>query len=140
MKKLVTLILSALLLSSPVFTDEVSDLIAGDPKVDLSKEITVYDNAKIRNDIYKGDLKDKTATIKVEFIPMVEEARIYYNTMYVNYDTANAIEIIHAALEYYTKEKQYRNYQYIDRGRERYYKGNRGFNMAQYSQHVQMIR
>lgn len=78
MKKIALLILSCFLFAGSVFADEVQDLIEP-PKIDLSKEIITYDNAKIRSEIYKGEYSDKTSTIRVEYIPMVDEARIYYN-------------------------------------------------------------
>ena len=139
MKRIALLILSCFLFAGSVFADEVQDLIEP-PKIDLSKEIITYDNAKIRSEIYKGEYSDKTSTIRVEYIPMVDEARIYYNTMYVNYDTGVAMEVVRAAIEYFVKSKQYRNFNYLDRYRERYYKGNRGFNMAEYSQHIKLVR
>ncbi len=139
MKKISILFLGLFLVAQCIFADDVQDLI-NPPKVDLSKEEIVYDNAKISSEIYTGDFKDKTASIKIEYIPMVDEARIYYNTMYVNYDTGVAMEVTRAAIEYFVKAKQYRNFNYADKYRERYYKGSRGFNMAEYSQHIRLVR
>lgn len=139
MKKIAMLLLSLSFFTVSIFADEVQDLIEP-PKVDLSKEVIVFDNAKIRSEIYKGEFKDRTASIRIEYIPMVDEARFYYDTMYVNYDIGTAMEVTRAAMEYFIKSKQYRNFNYLNRYRERYYKGKRGFNMAEYSQHLKLVR
>ena len=71
---------------------------------------------------------------------MVNELRIYYTSMYVTYDAGEAMNSIQACLKDFIKEHQYYNYKYMERDRERYFKNERGFNMAQYVSHVQLIR
>ena len=60
--------------------------------------------------------------------------------MYVTYDAGEAMNSIQACLKDFIKEHQYFNYKYMERDRERYFKSERGFNMAQYVSHVQLIR
>ncbi|MBQ9238513.1 MAG: hypothetical protein IJ191_04250 [Treponema sp.] len=83
---------------------------------------------------------DKTASVRIEYEPMYDEARIYYTCMYVTYDKAEAMNTVIAILEDFMKENHYYHYQYMARDRERYFKNERGYNMAQYMSYVRFTR
>ena len=109
----------------------MSGIIDDANKVDLSTKIITPK---------EQHTTDKTASIKIEYIPMVDEVRIYYTSMYVTYDAGEAMNSIQGCLKDFTKEYQYYSYKYLERDRERYFKNERGFNMAQYVSHVKFMR
>jgi hypothetical protein len=83
---------------------------------------------------------DKTASVKIEYTPMYDEARIYYSCMYVTYDKGEAMNTVIACIEDFMKENQYYHYTYLRRDRESYFKNERGYNMAQYMSYVKFTR
>lgn len=110
---------------------DISNIIDDANKVDLStKVITPKDQ----------HTKDKTASVRIEYMPMVDEVRIYYTSMYVTYEPGEAMNSVLACLQDFTKEYQYYSYKYLERDRERYFKNERGINMAQYVSHVKFSR
>ena len=131
MKKGFLVLFSLFFCLGSLFAQDLSGIVDNANKVDLStKFITPKDQ----------HTADKTATVKIEYMPMVNELRIYYTSMYVTYDAGEAMNSIQACLKDFIKEYQYYNYKYMERDRERYFKNERGFNMAQYVSHVQLIR
>ena len=131
MKKGFLVLFSLFFCFGSLFAQDLSGIVDNANKVDLStKFITPKDQ----------HTADKTATVKIEYMPMVNELRIYYTSMYVTYDAGEAMNSIQACLKDFIKEHQYYNYKYMERDRERYFKNERGFNMAQYVSHVQLIR
>ena len=83
---------------------------------------------------------DKTASVKIEYTPMYDEARIYYTCMYVTYDKGEAMNTIMACLEDFMKDNQYYHYTYLSRDREKYFKNERGYSMAQYMSYIKFTR
>ncbi|MFA6856348.1 MAG: hypothetical protein WCR31_03975 [Treponema sp.] len=83
---------------------------------------------------------DKTASVKIEYTPMYDEVRIYYTCMYVTYDKGEAMNTVIACLEDFMKENQYYHYTYLSRDREKYFKNDRGYSMAQYMSYVKFSR
>jgi hypothetical protein len=83
---------------------------------------------------------DKTASVKIEYTPMYDEVRIYYTSMYVTYDKGEAMNTVLACLEDFMKENQYYHYTYLARDREKYFKNDRGYSMAQYMSYVKFSR
>jgi hypothetical protein len=83
---------------------------------------------------------DKTASVKIEYTPMYDEVRIYYTCMYVTYDKGEAMNTIIECLEDFMKENQYYHYTYMARDRERYFKNDRGYSMAQYMSYIKLTR
>ena len=71
---------------------------------------------------------------------MYDEVRIVYTCMYVTYDKGEAMNTVLACLKDFQKENQYYHYTYLTRDRERYFKNERGFSMAQYTSHVKFSR
>lgn len=131
MKKGLLVLFSLFFVLGASFAQDMSGIIDDANKVDLStKIITPKDQ----------HTTDKTASIKIEYIPMVDEVRIYYTSMYVTYDSGEAMNSIQGCLKDFTKEYQYYSYKYMERDRERYFKNERGFNMAQYVSHVKFMR
>lgn len=131
MKKLVILLSLFVIMGSAFAQSEASALPDEANKVDLSMRVIVPEN------IHSAD---KTAKVKIEYIPMTDECRIYYTSMYVTYDSGEAMNSVLGCLEDFTKQNKYYRYTYMDRDRERYYKDDRGISWAQYSSHVKFSR
>jgi len=71
---------------------------------------------------------------------MYDEARIYYTCMYVTYDKGEAMNTIMACVEDFMKDNQYYHYTYLARDREKYFKNERGYSMAQYMSYIKFTR
>ncbi len=132
MKKVFVLLLSMFIFAGNIFAQsEVSALSDDKDKMDLSKKVIVPE---------VQHTTDKTAKVKIDYIPMTDEARIYYTAMYVTYDSGEAMNAVLGCLEDFTKQNKYYHYTYLDRDRERYFKDDRGISWAQYVSHVKFIR
>ena len=83
---------------------------------------------------------DKNATVKIDYSPMYDEVRIYYETLYVTYDKGEAMNSVMACLQDFQKEYQYFSYNYLKRDSERYFRDERGQRKAQYSAYLKFNR
>ena len=135
MKKSLALIFSLLfVISGHAFAQSnVSALPEDEVKVDLSAREYTPENQHLDKD-------DKTGKIRIKYVPMVDEVRIYYTTMYVTYDAGKAMNAVLGCLEDFVKENKYYHYKYMEKDRERYYKDSRGIGWAEYSSHVKFSR
>lgn len=132
MKKALLILLSMFVIMGNVFAQSEASALPDDKdKPDLSMRVYTPEDQHT---------KDKTAKVKIEYIPMTDEARIYYTAMYVTYDSGEAMNAVLGCLEDFTKQNKYYHYTYMDRDRERYYKDDRGISWAQYSSHVKFTR
>ncbi|MCR5496118.1 MAG: hypothetical protein K6F15_10835 [Treponema sp.] len=135
MKKSLAIIFSLLfVITGHAFAQSnVSALPDDEVKVDLSAREYTPENQHL-------DKEDKTGKIRIKYIPMVDEVRIYYTTMYVTYDPGKAMNAVLGCLEDFTKENKYYHYKYMEKDRERFYKDSRGIGWAEYSSHVKFSR
>jgi len=85
-------------------------------------------------------ITDKNAKVWVEFNPTYDEARIYYETLYVTYDRAQAMNTVLACLQDFTVDHQYYHYRYLKDDKEKFYKDDRGQRKAQYMSYVKFTR
>ncbi len=133
MKKLAVALLSLFFVAGGLFaqaeTGEMPQESAN--KQDLSMRVIIPENQHVT---------DKTAKVKIEYIPMTDEARIYYTSMYVTYQLGEAMNTVLACLQDFTKQNQYYHYKYMERDKERYYKDERGISWTEYSSHVKLVR
>lgn len=83
---------------------------------------------------------DSTATVRIEYMPMYDEIRIYYECMYVTYDKGEAMNTVLACLEDFQLEHKYFRYKYLRDDKERFFKDDRGRRKAQYISHLQFER
>ena len=87
-------------------------------------------------------LEDKNASVRMEYMPIYDEVRIYYTTLYVTYDRGEAMNTVLACLADFQKEHKYNSYRYLKEDRERYFKvkNDRGQRKAEYSSSVKFTR
>ncbi|MBQ1627806.1 MAG: hypothetical protein II098_01440 [Treponema sp.] len=134
MKKLVAVIFSLFVALGGAFAQsQVSALPEDEIKVDLSVKEYTPENQHLDKD-------DRTGKVRIKYVPMVDEVRIYYTTMYETYDNGKAMNTVLGCLEDFLKENKYYHYKYMEKDRERYFKDSRGIRWAEYSSHVKFSR
>lgn len=147
MKRIIAAIISLFVVTGFSFAQsEVSALPDDEIKVDLTKKIISPKNQHL-------EPEDKTGKVVIEYIPMTDEARVYYTCMYESYEKGRAMNAILGCLEDFladsrnpevsvTDGREYYRYRYMDKDRERYYrdKDNRRLKWTEYSVHVKFIR
>lgn len=85
-------------------------------------------------------VSDSFGSVKIEYQPIFDQVRIYYETNYVTYDKGEAMDIVMQCLNDFRIEHHYSNYRYLKDDKERYFKDDRGFRRAQYISTVQFNR
>jgi hypothetical protein len=73
-------------------------------------------------------------------MPMHDELRIYYDTLFVTFDTGEAMNTVMACLQDFVKENKYFNYKYMEQDKTKPYKGDRDQRRVVYSSHIKLIR
>ena len=84
--------------------------------------------------------KDTSASVKIEYSPMYDEVRIYYETMYVTYDRGEAMNAVLECLDDFRIEHKYTVYRYLKDDKEKVFKDDRGRRKAQYNSYVKFYR
>ena len=84
--------------------------------------------------------RDPSASIKIEYSPMYDEVRIYYECMYVTYDRGDAMNAVLECLEDFRKEHKYNTYRYMKQDRENFKKDDKGRSKAIYFSYVKFSR
>ena len=84
--------------------------------------------------------RDSSASIKIEYSPMYDEVRLYYECMYVTYDRGDAMNAVLECLEDFRVEHKYNNYRYLKDYKEHFYKDDRGRRKAQYIVYLKFYR
>ncbi len=92
--------------------------------------------------IYPEDqhLEDKNARVWFEYNEAYWEARVYYETLYVTYDRAQAMNTVMRCLQDFTTGHQYYHYRYLRDDREKFFKDDKGQRKAQYMSYVKFDR
>lgn len=83
---------------------------------------------------------DKNASVRIEYNPMYDEVRIYYETLAVTYEKGEAMNTVMACLQDFQKDYQYFSYSYLKKDSEKYFKDDRGQRKAQYSSYLKLNR
>ena len=143
MKKILSILAIFAVLMGSIFAETIGDN-PDDPferdrfeREKLKTEIVNYDI----HDLGLGDNEiDKNASIRVEYMPMHDELRIYYYTMYVTFDKGEAMNAVKACLEKFIKERKYYNYKYMEDDKTKPYKDDRKQRRVVYSSHIKLVR
>ena len=143
MKKILTLLAIFTVLMGSVFAETVGD------NPDDPFERDRFENEKLSTQVTTMNLQevglgsneiDKNATVKIEYMPMHDELRIYYETLYVTYDKGEAMNAVKACLEKFVKDNKYYNYKYMEAEKTKHFKDDRGQRRTMYSAHVKLTR
>ncbi len=143
MKKILSVLAVFAVLVGSVFAQTIGD------NPDDPFERDRFEKEKLTTETVTMDLQDvglassdidKNASVKVEYQPMHDELRIYYETLYVTFDKGEAMNAVKACLEKFVKDKKYYNYKYMEDDRIKYFKDERGQRKAMYSSHIKLVR
>ena len=147
MKKILTLFAVFSVLMCSVFAETVGDN-PDDPferdKWEKEKLTTQVFNIALKDSYEELGLKeseiDKNATIKAEYMPMHDEIRIYYDTLYVTFDKGEAMNAVMAYVQKFVKDNKYYQYKYMEKDKVKPYKDDRKQRKAMYSSHIKLVR
>ena len=144
MKKIVTLLALFAVLMGSVFAETIGD------NPDDPFERDRFEREKLTTQIITMDLTtvglkdseiDKNATVKIEYQPIHDELRIYYETLYVTFDKGEAMNAVMACLQKFVKDNKYYSYKYMEDDRVKHnLKDERGQRRTQYSSHIKLVR
>lgn len=143
MKKLLTLLTVFAVLMGSVFAETIGD----NPEDPFERER--FEKEKLTTQTITMDLNDvglssseidKNATVKIEYQPMHDELRIYYETLLVTFDTGEAMNAVKACLEKFVKDNKYYNYKYMEKDKAKNFKDDRGQRKTVYASHVKLVR
>lgn len=85
-------------------------------------------------------LTNETGSVKIEYQPIYNQVRIYYECMYVTFDRGEAMDTINECLADFQKEHKYFGYRYLTEDRTRFFKDEKGRRKAQYISCVEFTR
>ena len=143
MKKIFTLLAIFSVLMGAVFAETIGD----NPDDPFERER--FEKEKLTTQTITVDLNDvglssseidKNATVKIEYQPMHDELRIYYETLLVTFDTGEAMNAVKACLEKFVKDNKYYNYIYMEKDKAKNFKDDRGQRKTVYASHVKLVR
>lgn len=118
-------------------------LFAESPEVEEAFADSKYDEQKVKTVVIVPEEQhctDRNANVKIEYSPLYDEVRVYYETLYVTYDRAEAMNTVMACLQDFQKQNNYYSYRYLKDDKERYFKDDRGQRKAQYFSYVKFSR
>ena len=143
MKKILALFAVFAVLMGSVFAETIGDN-PDDPfererfeKEKLTTQTMTIDLATVG---LKDSEIDKNASVRIEYQPMHDELRIYYETLMVTFDKGEAMNAVKACLEKFVKENKYYNYRYMETDKVKSIKDDRGQRKTIYSSHIKLIR
>ena len=138
MKKIFT-IAAAMMLGACLFAQGITGRGATDDYVDAE----TFEAEKTKTEVIipkDFHARDITASIKIEYSPMYDEVRIYYECMYVTYDRGDAMNAVLECLEDFRVEHKYNLYRYLKDDKEKFFKDDKGRRKAQYNSYVKFYR
>ena len=137
MKKILTLLTVFAVLMGAVFAETIGD----NPEDPFERER--FEREKLTTQIIVPEdqhCTDKNASVKIEYQPMHDELRIYYETVFVTYDDGEAMNTVMAVLQDFIKKEKYYNYRYMEKDKKKSFKDERNQRKTVYSSHVKLSR
>lgn len=113
------------------------------PKSDYQPTQDEFESLKTKIEVIipkDQHVSDETASVRIEYQPIFDEVRIYYECMYVTFDRGEAMNTVIECLADFQKEHKYFNYRYLAEDRERFFKDDKGRRRAQYISYVKFSR
>ncbi len=138
MKKIFT-IAAALMLGACLFAQGITGRGATDDYVDSE----TFEAEKTKTEVIipkEFHSSDSTASVRIEYSPMYDEVRIYYECMYVTYDRGEAMNAVLECLNDFRVEHKYNLYRYLKDDKEKFFKDDKGRRKAQYNSYVKFYR
>ena len=113
------------------FAEDLDELQKDPNYVDLSTRAIIPENQHTTN---------KTASVKIEFTPLTDEAHVYYTCMAVSFDQGEAMNTVLACLQDFQTENQYYGYKYLRADSTKYFKDEKNLKWATYHSYVKFNR
>ncbi|MCQ2591194.1 MAG: hypothetical protein MJ188_00290 [Treponema sp.] len=85
-------------------------------------------------------LFDMSANVKIEYSSSNDEARIFYECLYITYDRGDAMSTTVQCLADFQDEKNYYGYKYLSNNKETFFKDSKGHRYVQYISYVKFYR
>jgi len=136
MKKIILALILSITFGFGVFAQGVSG-------TNIPYDAETFESEKTKTEIIipeEQHIVDQTASVKIEYMPMYDEARIYYECMYVTYDRGEAMNTVLECLADFQIEHKYSGYKYLRDDKEKYFKDDRNRRKAQYISYVKFTR
>ncbi len=143
MKKIIFLLASLLIFSVTLIAQDSTNKSNTIPKSDDKVREEEYDALQTKVEIIipkEQHVVDSTASVKIEYEPMYDQVRIYYECMYVTYNREEAVATILQCLNDFQKEHKYFRYKYLKDDKERFFKDEKGKIKTQYVSTVKFSR
>lgn len=143
MKKFLTLLAVFAVLMGSAFAETIGD----NPDDPFERER--FEKEKLTTQTSTMDLNevglsaneiDKNAVVRIEYQPMHDELRIYYETLMVTFDKGEAMNAVKACLEKFVKDNKYYNYKYMENDKVKSLKDDRGQKKTIYASHIKLVR
>ena len=147
MKKILTLLAVFTVLFVSLFAETIGD----NPEDPFERDR--WEREKLTTQVYNLVLKDayaelglkeseidKNATIKAEYMPMHDEIRIYYDTLYVTFAEGEAMNAVMAYVQKFIRDNKYYQYKYMEKDKTKPYKDDRKQRKVVYSSHIKLVR
>ncbi|MCQ2590317.1 MAG: hypothetical protein MJ179_07830 [Treponema sp.] len=136
MKKILISLSVALAVALALFAQEIPQSDYQPTQEEFETQI-----AKTETIIPKNQhLTNETGSVRIEYQPIYDEVRIYYDCMYVTFDRGEAMNTVLECLADFQKEHKYFGYRYMAEDRTRFYKDDNGRRKAQYISYVKFSR
>ena len=138
MKKLI-LISCILALGSCLFAQGITGNNASESIFDAEE----FEEQKTKTEVIipkEQHCTDQSASVRIEYMPIYDEVRIYYECMYVTYDRGEAMNTVLQCLADFQQEHKYYSYRYLRNDKERFFKDDKGRRKAQYMSYLKFSR
>lgn len=139
MKKIVLMISAILLLGTCL----VAQGITGRGSNEDYGDAEVFEANKTKTEVIipkETHSSDTTASIRIEYQPIHDEVRIYYECMNVTYDRGEAMNAVLECLNDFRVEHKYNYYRYLKDDKESFKKDDKGRRKAVYMSYVKFYR
>ena len=134
MKKIITLLTCLTVLCGFAMAEPVSDDPFEREKFEAEKTSTYVIIPEEQH------CTDKNAFVRIEYSPIYDEVRIYYETLYVTYDRGEAMNTVMAVLQDFQKENKYYSYRYLRPESQKLFRDDRGQKKMQWSAYLKFDR
>ena len=134
MRKLIALLACATIFGSILMAEAISDDPFEREKFEAEKTSTYVIIPEEQH------CTDKNASVRIEYSPIYDEVRIYYETLYVTYDRGEAMNTVMAVLQDFQKENKYYSYRYLRPESQKLFRDDRGQKKMQWSAYLKFDR
>ena len=139
MKKIILVLSAVLLAGACLFAQGITGRGSSEDYGDIEQ----FEANKTKTEIIipkEIHSSDTTASIRIEYQPIHDEVRIYYECMNVTYDRGEAMNAVLECLNDFRVEHKYNNYRYLKDDKESFKKDEKGRRKAVYMSYVKFYR